>query len=222
MIDLRNCEPADIMPLALKKDEYIQAAGYALRATAKMLIDKIDRTCVYAGIGIMPEDIIDLLAEELRAQYYDTSMPLHDKREAVKKALLWHCRAGTVSAVRELTNFVWRSESAKVQEWFEYGSDPYLFRILLGTDMSIEESLIDAFIDAVWKVKNTRSHLESITFMREMNNVLYTGATTRSWGKVVIIDDWKDTYEMHGNVNVNTQRVAVSRIRIKEGEDGSI
>lgn len=217
MIDLRDCKTTDILPLVLKKDAYVQAAGYALRETARMLLEKIDRTSVYAVLDMMPDEIIDLLAEEFRAQYYDTSLSLDEKRGAVKKALLWHCRAGTVSAVRELTNFVWRSESAKVQEWFEYGSAPYLFRILLGTDMSIEEELIDAFLDAVWKVKNTRSHLESITFMRELDNVLYVGAATRSWGNIVIIDAWQGKYDMHSNVYAHTERAAVNRIRIKEG-----
>ncbi len=217
MIELRDCEPVDILPLALRKDEYVQAAGYALKETARMLLDKVDQTSVYATLMTIPEDIIDLLAEELRAQYYDTSLPIADKREAVRKALPWHCRAGTVSAVRELTNLVWMSDSAKVQEWFEYGSDPYLFRILLGTDMNIEEELIDAFLDAVWKVKNTRSHLESITFMRQFNNILYFGAASRSWGNLVITDAWKGEYDMHSSAYIRTGHNAVSRIRIKEG-----
>ncbi len=222
MINLRDCKTTDILPLVLKKDAYVQAAGHALRETARMLLNKIDKACVYAVLDIMPDEIVDLLAEEFRAQYYDTSLPVEEKRKAVKKALLWHCRAGTVSAVRELTNFVWRSESAKVQEWFEYGSDPYLFRILLGTNMSIEEDLIDAFLDAVWKVKNTRSHLESITFMRNLDNILYVGGATRSWGNLVIIDAWQGKYDMYSNAYAHTARSAVKRIRIKEEQNGGI
>lgn len=216
MIDLRDCGTCDILPVVLRKDVYVQAAGYALRETIRMLLEKIDRTSGYAALDIMPDEIIDLLAEEFRAQYYDASLSQQDKREAVKKALLWHCKAGTVSAVRELTNLIWKSGSAKVQEWFEYGADPYLFRILLGTDMSIEEVLIDAFLDSIWKVKNTRSHLESIAFMRELDNVLYVGAATRSWGNVVIIDAWQGIYDMNSNMYAHTERTTINRIRIKE------
>lgn len=217
MIDLRECEPLNIMPLALRKDAKIQAASYALRETARMLMEKVDRTSVYAGIDILPDDIIDLLAEEFRAQYYDTSLPVEEKRKAVKKALLWYCKAGTVAAVKELTNLVWRSDSAQVQEWFEYGSDPYLFRILLGTDMCIEEELIDAFLDAVWKVKNTRSHLESITFMRRLDSILYFGAAPHRVGHIVITDIWKDEYEMHSNIHSGTVERRVHRIQVREG-----
>lgn len=217
MINLRDCEPLSIMPLALRKDVQIQAASYAFRETAKMLMEKVDQASVYAGIDILPEKIIDLLAEELRAQYYDTSLPIEDKREAVKKALLWYCKAGTVSAVKELTNLVWRSDSAKVQEWFEYDSNPYLFRILLGTDMCIEEELINTFLDAVWKVKNTRSHLESIAFMRRLDNMLYVGAATHRVGRIVITDVWKDEYEMSSNIYSAPAAITVQRIQIREG-----
>ena len=217
MIDLRECEPVNILPLALRKDPYIQAVGYALKETIRMLLEKIDRTNVYTGLNILPEEVVDLLAEELRAQYYDTALPVEEKRKAIQKALLWHCRAGTVSAVRELTDFVWRSESAKVQEWFEYDSAPYLFRILLGTDMRIEEDLIDAFLDAVWKVKNTRSHLESIAFMRRLDQTLYVGAASYSRGNIVIMDVWNGEYDMHTNLYVQTRQTERKRIQIKEG-----
>lgn len=217
MINLRECEPLSIMPLSLRKDAQIQAASYAFRETSKMLMEKVDQASVYAGIDILPEKIVDLLAEEFRAQYYDTSLPVEDKREAVKKALLWYCKAGTVAAVKELTNLVWKSDSARVQEWFEYESDPYLFRILLGTDMCIEEELINAFLDAVWKVKNTRSHLESITFMRRLDNTLYVGAATRRVGRIIITDVWKDQYEMNSNIYNAPAVTTVQRIQIREG-----
>ncbi|MBD5395590.1 MAG: hypothetical protein HDR71_15320 [Lachnospiraceae bacterium] len=217
MINLRECTTLQVMPEVLRKDKKIQAASYALQKTAQMLFEKVDRSNVYAGIDILPEEILDLLAEEFRAQYYDTSLPVEDKRKAIKKAMPWFYRAGTVSAVKELTELVWRSSSAQVQEWFEYASDPYLFRILLGTDMSIEEELINAFIDAIWKVKNTRSHLESITFIRRIDNTLYVGAASKNVGHIVITDVWKGEYDMHSNIYHGAAGTRVQKIQIREG-----
>ena len=222
MIELRDCGPIDILPIALRKDKHMQAAGYALKETAKMLLDKIDKTSVYAAIDILPEEIIDLLAEELRAQYYDISLSVKDKRKAIIKALLWHCKAGTVSAVKELTNLVWQSDSAQVQEWFQYDSDPYLFRILLGTDMNIEEELIDAFIDAVWKVKNTRSHLEAITFMRQHEGTLYTGVALRSWSNLIITDAWHGEYAMQDDTYAGAEQRGWSNLVITDAYQGKI
>ena len=217
MIDLHDCEPLKLMPEAFRGDPQIQAMSYAFREMARMLLAKIDPVTVYAGIDILPEQIVDLLAEEFRAQYYDTSLSVTEKRKAVKKALLWHCRAGTVSAVRELTDLVWRSESAQVQEWFEYDAAPYLFRVLLETDMPIEEDKIEDFLAALWKVKNTRSHLEAIAFRRRSNQTLYVGAAIRSSGHIIITDVWNDKYKMQEEVHYGVAVSSVQRIRIKEG-----
>jgi len=217
MIDLRDCQTIQVMPEVFRKDAQVQAASYALQQTAKMLMEKIDRAGVYAMIDRMPEPIVDLLAEELRAQYYDPSLPVEDKRGAVKNALPWHKKAGTAAAVRELTNFVWKSGSAKVQEWFEYSSDPYLFRILLGTDMCIEEEKINIFLHSLWKVKNTRSHLESITFMRRLDNFLYMGAASRSCGRIVVMDTWRGQYHTQKDMYIGLEPSRVKRIRIREG-----
>ena len=102
MINIRDGTTLDLIPEALRKEPEIQAASFALHETAKMLLDKVDRSMVYAGIDILPEEIIDLLAEEFRAQYYDGSMSLQKKRESVKKAMQWYKKAGTLSAVDEL------------------------------------------------------------------------------------------------------------------------
>lgn len=217
MIDLKDIEPIKLMPQVFRKDAKIQAASYAFRETARELLKKIDTVTVYARVDTLPEQIVDLLAVEFRAQYYDTSLPVEEKRKAVKKALLWHCRAGTVSAVRELTDLVWRSDSAQVQEWFDYGAAPYLFRVLLGTDMRIDEDKIDAFLAALWKVKNTRSHLEAIAFKRQINHTVHIGSAMRACGHIVITDVWHDNYRMQKEVHYGVAVSGVKRIRIKEG-----
>lgn len=79
MIELRDCEPAKLMPELFRDDELIKAMSYALKETAGMLLEKIDPVMVYAGIDILPEQVVDLLAEEFRAQYYDTSLPDGEK-----------------------------------------------------------------------------------------------------------------------------------------------
>ena len=85
MIDLRDCLTIQVMPEVFRQDAQIQAASHALRQTMRMLLEKVDRASVYAGIDLLPDAIVDLLAEELRAQYYDHTLPLAEKREAVDR-----------------------------------------------------------------------------------------------------------------------------------------
>ena len=164
MIDLRECMTLDVMPEVLRKDLRIQAASYALQKTACMLIKKIDRTSTYAELKLLPESIVDLLAVEFRAKYYGDGLSLEEKKSAVEKALLWYCRAGTPSAVQELTDFVF--QDAHLEEWFRYGSGAFLFRVIVNVisqDMPLEKYL--KYLKALYEVKNTRSHLEAVIFI---------------------------------------------------------
>ncbi len=219
MININECSPLQLMPEVLRKDPEIQAASYALQETVKLLLSKIDRAVLYAGVDILPETILDLLALELRAQYYDTLLTTEDKRTAVKKAMPWHHKAGTLSAVRELTEFVWKSETTQIQEWFEYNSDPFLFKILLGVDTKMDEGSIEAFYAALWKVKNTRSHLESVTFQRETEQTIHTGTAALRRGNIVISDIWNGECTIQANTYNGATRPhkTQQRIKIREG-----
>lgn len=213
MINIRDGTALDILPEALRKEPEIQAASFALHKTAEILLDKIDRAMVYAGIDILPEEIIDLLAEEFRAQYYDGTMSLQKKREAVKHAMQWYKKAGTLSAVHELVEFMYGEH--KVHEWYQYDGRPYTFRVeIMGIDVLITDEGMESFLSALQKVKNTRSLLEAIIFHREINLQTYSGVAVASYSRQVIVDFFsekkKDVINMHsGTQQAHYYRQAV-------------
>lgn len=195
MINLKDVTALDILPDFLRDDDKVKAASYAMNKTAEMILNMIDKTSVYALLDEMPEKIVDLLAQEFRAQYYDVSAGVEEKREAVKKALLWYRKAGTKSAVLELCKFVY-GESA-VPEWFDYDGRPYTFKIeILGEEKLIDTAGLNQFIMAVRNVKNTRSLLEAIIFHRKASAELYAGAATTSYTRQVIVDFYNKEAEI--------------------------
>ena len=210
MINIRDGTTLDLIPEALRKEPEIQAASFALHETAKMLLDKVDRSMVYAGIDILPEEIIDLLAEEFRAQYYDGSMSLQKKREAVKKAMQWYKKAGTLSAVDELVEFMYGEH--KVHEWFQYDGQPYTFRVeIMGLNVQITEKGLENFLSALQKVKNTRSLLEMLIFHRRIDQKVYSGAAVASYSRQVIVDFYTEQKQENINLHSGTQRAHYSR-----------
>ena len=210
MINIRDGTTLDLIPEALRKEPEIQAASFALHETAKMLLDKIDRAMVYAGIDILPEEIVDLLAEEFRAQYYDGSMSLQKKREAVKKAMQWYKKAGTLSAVDELVEFMYGEH--KVHEWFQYDGQPYTFRVeIMGLNVQITEKGLENFLSALQKVKNTRSLLEMLIFHRRIDQKVYSGAAVASYSRQVIVDFYTEQKQENINLHSGTQRAHYSR-----------
>ena len=187
MIDLRDVTALDILPDALRKDKKVIAASYAMNHTAKMILRMIDKSSVYALVDVLPEELVDLMALEFRAQYYDINAALEEKRGAVKKALLWYRKAGTTSVVMELCEFLYGKSN--VWEWFDYNGRPYTFKLeMLEENRPIDTVGINNFILAVKKVKNTRSLLEALIFHRKADVLAHSGAATTSYTRQAIID----------------------------------
>lgn len=205
MIDLRECLTLRLMPEAFRGDPKIQAASYALQQTAKILLEKIDNTAVYASIDILPDEILDLLAMELRSQYYDPAMEIENKREIIKRTLIWYYHAGTPKTVKELTNFLFGENI--VTEWFDYDGRPYTFRLeIMGLDVLITDKGMADFLATLQKVKNTRSLLERITFHRRMDSQLYSGAQQESYTRQVVVDFFTEKNEEHGQAYAGVQQ----------------
>lgn len=163
MISYYDGKITDIMPGSLKGDPAVQAMGYAISNMVKKIVGMSGKAKVYAAIDGMGEEALDLLAVELRAKYYGDWLTLEEKKGVVKKTLLWYCKAGTPFTVQELADFVF--QEAKIEEWFQYGGSEYLFRVMvdiISQDMTLEKFL--KFLEAVYEVKNTRSHLEAVIF----------------------------------------------------------
>lgn len=158
MIKFSDSNLTDILPENMKHTPECIALGYALQQANRRFVNLTDRTSVFAVIDTLPESIIDVLAIELRTQYYDESFPLERKRELVKGTMSWYNKAGTVSAVQEMIDKVF--SSGFVLEWYEIGGEPGTFQI--STTTLITPELIAQFNEAIKNVKNVRSHLADI------------------------------------------------------------
>lgn len=164
MINFYDGQIADMLPDNIKGDPIVIAISYAISNMVKKMVDHTDKSGIYASIDIMDEEVLDLLAVELRTKYYGDWLNLEEKKTIIKKTLLWYCRAGTPSTVQELTDFVF--QDAHLEEWFQYGSKVFLFRPIvniISQDMPLEKYI--RFLKALYEVKNTRSHLEAVIFI---------------------------------------------------------
>lgn len=183
MISFYEGQIADLLPSNITKDPSVQAVSYAVREGTQLLYRYTQLCYVYCKIDTMPDKILDLLSKELRTQYYSDSMDIDTKRALVRNSLIWYMTAGTPAAVEELVTVVFGS--GEVLEWFEYGGEPYFFKIK--TDTLITEENIMQFGKIIKKVKNTRSHMEAIELARKYRDILYIGGYLRSRNRAVKI-----------------------------------
>lgn len=116
-----------------------------------------DLLLIYPAIDNLPEALIDHLAVQMHVDEYDDS-DLMVKRKQVKESFLLHRYKGTKYAVQQAITTV--HKSALIQEWTEYGGDPYHFRVKLSTGTLGDATIIDKMTRAINAYKNVRSWLD--------------------------------------------------------------
>lgn len=171
MIKLKDSNITDIMPEAFTSDPKNIALGYALQRAMQRLLVYSGATSVYATIDTANDAVLDMLAAELDTQYYDVALDLATKRRLVKNTLIWHMTSGTPAAVEELVAAVFGE--GEVKEWYEYGDEPYYFKII--TNALMTEQMNDQFTTMLDRTKNARSHIRAIEIHREVNQPYYAG-----------------------------------------------
>ncbi len=172
MISYYDGQLTDIMPSNITKQPEIQALSYALQQATQLLYRYNQRLYIYSKIEEQPEQIIDLLAAELRTQYYKSTLDLKTKRQLVKNTLIWYMTAGTPAAVEELVTTIYGK--GKVTEWFEYGGKPYHFKIDV-TNIEVDAEKNKEFKRLLNQIKRTSAHLDVICYKFEdmIRNLIY-------------------------------------------------
>lgn len=220
MISYYDGQLADIMPVNVTREPEVQALSYALQMGTQLLYRYNQRLYLYAKFEEQPEKIIDLLAAELRTQYYRNDMDLDTKRKLVKSTLIWYMTAGTPAAVEELVEAVF-GKGGEVKEWWEYGGKPYCFRIK--SEVSLTENNMENFIRIIQKVKNTRSHLEAVEVFRQLFLDLYLGSAVHwSIKKQTIEDTFSDTVIIGQILNCAVGTKSIGRITISDTFKGAM
>ncbi len=185
MIKLYDSNITDILPEALSGRANVAALGYAVNRAMQRLIEYCRGTSVYAVIDSVPDNVLDMLALELNTQYYSDSFDITTKRRLIKNTLIWHMTSGTPAAVEELVAAVFGK--GEVKEWFEYGDDPYYFKIT--TNATMTPDMNEQFTAMLEKVKNTRSHIRAIEIHRIVNQTIYAGVSVGAYYKPAPIID---------------------------------
>lgn len=171
MISYYDGQLTDIMPGNITRKPEVKALSYALQQACRLLYRYSRRLYIYSNLDEQPEEVIDLLAAELRTQYYRSTLDLDTKRKLVKNTIIWHMSAGTPAAVEELVVVVFGE--GEVREWFEYGDEPYYFEVITNAIITLE--MYELFLTMIRKVKNTRSHLRAIKIRRSEDQMIFAG-----------------------------------------------
>ena len=111
---------------------------------------------------LAPAHILPWLAWALSVDDWSDSWSEQIRRNVIKASVEVHRKKGTIGALKKALQ-AFNYENVKVEEWFEYGADPYFFRVFFDVkEPGFDINILPQVQKVIENTKNARSHLESL------------------------------------------------------------
>lgn len=154
------------LPKALREDPSMVALADAIAGVLEARREEIDRLRIYPEIGRLDEQLLDILAHDFKVDWWDADYSLEEKRRTLADSWRVHKMLGTKAAVVMAISAIY--PHTRVLEWFEYGGEPYHFRL----DINITNDSIDSVkqrrvLERLNFYKSLRSHNDGVTYFVE-------------------------------------------------------
>ena len=146
-----------VYPSVLKRSQTTDGLGKATAKQLYLVYGDLWLADIYGRIDQLPEELLDILAKDFDISWYDYNYDLETKRRVIKDSFYVQRYKGTTGAVRKALSSVWPHTT--VEEWFEYGGNPYYFRVLIEANSDFPIYINDSLRMLYW-YKSIRSHLE--------------------------------------------------------------
>lgn len=153
-------------PASLRENPSIAALGDVVMEVLAKRPKEINHLSIYPRIDELPEELLDILAYDFKVDWWDANYSLEEKRRTLKDSWRVHKMLGTKAAVETAISAIY--PRTKVLEWFEYGGEPYHFRL----DINITNDTIDSdkqrrVLERMNYYKSLRSHNDGVTYFVE-------------------------------------------------------
>ena len=164
------------LPDVLKNDKKMYALATVIADLLSGQVDEIRKLKIYSQIDNLPEPLLDILAYDFKVDWYGYDYDIDVKRAQLKDSFNVHRHLGTRGAVERALSDIY--PGTEVEEWFDYGGDPYHFRVLMDvTDQRVSISQ-DEIIRAIEMFKSRRSHLQDNNLIYRSRVRIVIGVTT--------------------------------------------
>ena len=137
---IKQSDLYSILPQSYQSVES-ECISYALSKAIEQLYNNLDRVAITSNIDNLDEELLDVLAAELRSQYYSSDLTREQKVSIIKGTLLWYMHNGTTKSVEDVLSAIY--SGVQLKEWYQYGGEPYHFYIRINSGDNINLESID-------------------------------------------------------------------------------
>lgn len=169
-----------LLPQFMREDKNAQAFAYALNSKIAEVSRAIVHTKIYSRIDSLSDAILDELAWQFNVVEYRNDYDISVKRALIKGCMQLHYKRGTVAAVEEAVQKIF--SDATVEEWFDYGGNPYHFKVRT-SNVGATDEMLQEITKIVSETQNIRSYLEEVIVEIVQSMNMYIGC------KVIIMDN---------------------------------
>lgn len=187
-----------IIPGILKQDVGIEGFLEATSQIFEKISGDISLITMYSAIDTLPEDLLGILAEDFKIDWWDPEYSVEEKRRLVRDNWKVHRTIGTVDAVEKAISAVYPDTT--VLEWFDYEGEPYHFKLRINiTDEEINSDRMKRVLKRLKYYKNLRSWNDGIFYFMDPDleylailraNTAYTGQRTEMRVAIEIPKDY--------------------------------
>ena len=126
--ELEALSLSDLLPGSIAGDKTVQAAAQGIDPELQSVSRSIAEALIYSRIDELPEPVLDALAWQWHADFYELARSMEAKREVVKGALLWHRKKGTAWAILKALDML--GVKGTFTPWWKIeGAKPYTFAL---------------------------------------------------------------------------------------------
>lgn len=179
MIDFASLDLRKLLPQPLQSDTDIAIVADILSGDLRNINAKIKIINLKATLSQQSDAVLDAIAFEKHIEGYSSTLPRITREALIRRAIQLHVYKGTPTSLQQALDSL--GYDIKIIEWFQYGGEPYHFKIdldLFGQEYPAEMSAsLESFIE---QYKNVRSKVELVSISFALSGGLHEAITMQS------------------------------------------
>lgn len=166
MINLRDARITDGLPRIVAEQPWAQVLSAVYGELQDRMFEYLDTGMTFSEVDTCDEGVLDQMAIYLKIEWYDSAADIKTKRKLVRTAIEIQRYAGTVKAVREQVETIYKK--ARIEEWFSYGGTPGFWKLYVDITDDQETYHTAAEMEKLLGyTKRCTAHLEHIIYTIE-------------------------------------------------------
>lgn len=166
MIKLQDARIANGLPRVVAEQPWAKVLSAVYGELQGRMLEYLATGMTFSDVDNCSEGMLDQMAIYLKIEWYDSAADIETKRKLVRTAIEIQRYAGTVKAVREQVETIYKK--ARIEEWFSYGGTPGFWKLYVDITDDQETYHTAAEMEKLLGyTKRCTAHLEHIIYTIE-------------------------------------------------------